>query len=258
MEYFLSTKRKQPYNLFYSKELWESGPDWRQNQNHPSHIWLKPGSDGAAHKSFAWFVITRTTTNFLARWPSPRYQAIVALFSAFVYVGLHVATVTNLDYTSDTPFAFEYAYYVFVASDLLLELFALLSHPTIYLKKPSSYFSLTAVGLLTASAITRFVALVIYDNFLDQHTLLTTSFFLLIFATPLMFFRLLCSWSADKLSWNVAKTNHIVTQCIVNSLWVFALSLLVIFSFWVTLGALQYDDIKPLNMLGLLTLGALQ
>jgi membrane-associated HD superfamily phosphohydrolase len=194
----------------------------------------------------------------LARWPSPRYQALVTLFSAFVYVGLHLATVTNLDYTSDTPFAFEYAYYVFVVSDLLLELFALLSHPIIYLKKPSSYLSLTAIGLLTASVITRFIALVIFDNFLDQHALLTTSFFLLIFATPLMFFRLLSSWSADRLSWNVAKTNHIVTQCIVNSLWVFALSLLVIFSFWVTLGALQYDDIKPLNMLGLLTLGALQ
>ncbi|CAO3660237.1 unnamed protein product [Rhizopus stolonifer] len=239
------------------EDLWTTGPDWRQNPTHPTSVWVNSNQTSFRQRSLVWTVISRTMTDFFARWASPRYQALVALVSGLIYLGLHLATLSNLDYTSDTPFAFEYAYYVFVASDLLLELTKALPHPIVYLKTPASYLSFTAAGLVASSAIIRLFALIVIDDIQEESAMLSVSFMLLILATPLMFFRLFATWSASSLFWTVAKANYIVTQCIVNSLWVFGLSLVILLGFWVALGALQYDDMSPLVMLRLLILGAL-
>ncbi|KAI9249032.1 hypothetical protein BY458DRAFT_542625 [Sporodiniella umbellata] len=240
------------------EDLWREGPEWREDPNHPSNVWSNTNQSHQSSESTASRVIKRVLSNFFARWASPRYQALVAFASGLVYLGLHLATVSNLDYTSDTPFAVEYIYYAFVASDLLLELTRFLPHPIVYLKTPSSWLSFTTAGLLACSAIIRFFALlVITDNIPEESAMLSLSFMLLILSTPLMIFRLFTTWSASNLSWTVAKANYIVTQCILNSLWVFGLASVVLLGFWVALGALQYEDMSPFSMLRLLILGAL-
>ncbi|KAG0746574.1 hypothetical protein G6F57_007964 [Rhizopus arrhizus] len=237
------------------EELWRSGSDWHQDPNHPAGIW----SNQIDHqpRNFVWMAISHTFSDFFARCASPRYQAIIALVSTIIYTSLHMVTLSNLDYTSDTPFAFEYVYYVFMFSDLLLELIKFMTNPIVYLKKLSSYLSFITVGLLTSSAIIRFFALLAVEDVQKAYSLLSASFVLLVLATPMMFFRIFASSSANDLYWTVAKTNYIVAQCIVNSLWVFRLSLLVILGFWVALSALQYEDVNPLSMLRFLVLGAL-
>lgn len=247
-------------NQVLEQDLWQSGSNWRQDPKHPSNIWvhnsgMKAGEE-PPKKNFAWFVIWRTFVDFLARWPSARYQALLALFSALIYLAFHLATVSNIEYTSDTPFSYEYIYYVLVVSDLLAELFKLWTQPFSYLKKISSYVSLLTVGLLVSSFIIRFFTLLVVESIEDEYYFLNFSFTLLILATPLMFFRVFTT-STD-LCWSTAKTNYVLHQCFVNSLWVFALGIFVIVGFWVALGALQFNDIHPLAMLRLLILGALQ
>jgi hypothetical protein len=181
---------------------------------------------------------------------------LIGLFTALVYLALHLATVGNLDYTSDTPYAYEYVYYTFVVSDVLLELYKIWTQPFRYIKKISSYVSILTVSLLVASFIIRFVALIGIDNIEDEFYYISVSFNLLILATPLMFFRVFAA-SID-LCWSTAKTSYILHQCFANSIWVFTVGLFVIIGFWIALAALQFDDIHPFAMLQYLVLGALQ
>ena len=94
-------------------ESWKRhGPtDWQDVPDHPCAVWKN-----APCRSNLFF-------DYLARWSAPRYQALAGLMAALVYLGLHFATVGNRDYSSDMPQDFEYAYYFFVASDLVLELY---------------------------------------------------------------------------------------------------------------------------------------
>lgn len=48
-----------------------------------------------------------------------------------VYLALHLNTVANEDYTSYGLYIIEYAYYVFVCSDLLLELYKVKEYQTL-------------------------------------------------------------------------------------------------------------------------------
>lgn len=181
---------------------------------------------------------------------------MIAIFTWLVYLGFHLATVSNLEYTSDAPFVFEYIYYVFVISDLLLELFKLTTRPFTYLKKISSYISLIAVSLLVSSFVIRIFTLLTVDSIEDEYYFLTLSFTLLVLATPLMFFRVFSI--SSNICWSTAKTSYVLHQCFVNSIWVFVVGIVTILGFWAALGALQFDDIHPLAMLRLLVLGALQ
>lgn len=207
-------------------------------------------------KNFTWFVINRTFVDFLARWPSARYQALIALFSGLVYLGFHLATITNLDYTSDNPYLYEYIYYLFVISDVLLEFYKLWTQPFVYLKKISSYINFIAASLLLTAFIIRFVALIAVDSIEEEFYFISFSFNLLILATPLMFFRVFAA-STD-LCWSTAKTAYILHQCFTNSIWVFSAGFFVLLGFWVALGALQFGDVNPFAMLQFLVLGALQ
>lgn len=192
----------------------------------------------------------------MARWPSARYQALIALFSALVYLAFHLATITNLEYTSDTPYAYEYIYYFFVVSDVFSEFYKLWTQPFVYLKEISSYINIVTASLLLAAFIIRFIALIAIESIEEEFYLVSLSFNLLILATPLMFFRIFAT-STD-LCWSTAKTSYILHECLKNSIWVFSLGLFVIIGFWVALGALQYGDVHPFSMLSFLVLGALQ
>jgi hypothetical protein len=207
-------------------------------------------------KNFAWYVVHHTFIEFLARWPSSRYQALIALFSMLAYLAFHLASVTNIDYTSDTPFLYEYIYYILVISDFSLEYYKLLTQPYTYLKKTSPYISLVTASLLFAAFIVRFFALIAVDNIADEIYFITFSFNLIIVATPLMFFRVFAT--SNNLWWNSAKVSYILHNCFVNSIWVFTLGLFVVLGFWVSLAALQFGDVSPLAMLRYLILGALQ
>ncbi|KAI9243945.1 hypothetical protein EDC94DRAFT_699923 [Helicostylum pulchrum] len=244
------------------EDLWKSGPNWRQDPNHPSNIWLKyPAVNGVLPpkqeepKNFGWYVICHTFADFMARWASVRYQTLLGFFIMLSYLILHLFTVTNQEYTSDTPFAYEYAYFVFVTFDLLLEYYKLLSQPSTYLRKVSSYVSLLTVSLLASAVIIRVFALVVVYDIEVEAFFLILSYALVILATPLMFFRLFVS--ASDLCWGLAKVNYILHQCFVNSLWIFGLGLFVLLGFWVALAALQFDDISPITMLRYLVFGAL-
>lgn len=247
-------------------ELWKSGPNWRQDPSHPSNIWLDqptsptgPGSNNKQQqeepKNFALYVIKNTFIEFLARWPSARYQALIALFSFLVYLAFHLASVSNVEYTSDTPFVHEYIYYILVISDVALELFKVCTQPCSYLKKISSYVTLVTVSLLFAAFLIRFFALLFVESIEEVVYLLTFSFSLVILATPLMFFRIFTV--STNLCWSSAKISYILHACFVNSIWVFTLGLLVVVGFWVSLAALQFEDASPFAMLRYLILGAL-
>lgn len=181
---------------------------------------------------------------------------MLAFFTFLVYLCFHLATVTNQDYTSDTPFAYEYVYYLLVVSDGLLEFYKLFTQPFTYLGKISSYISIVTASLLSAAFIIRFFALLVIYQVEVEFYFLTISLALVIVATPLMFFRLFAT--ASDLNWSLAKTNYILHQCFINSIWVFSLGTFIIFGFWVALAALQFDDISPFTMLRYLVLGALQ
>ncbi|KAI8986520.1 hypothetical protein BDB01DRAFT_785908 [Pilobolus umbonatus] len=236
------------------EEYWIRGPKWREDPEHPSYMWLKKKDHSKGH--FAWNVTRHTVSDYLAKWTTPRYQGYFGLFIALTYLFHHLRVVGNLDYTSDTPFSFEYTYYFYVVSDLLLESYRLFTAPKHYLSRLSSYITLGAVFLLTYSSVTRFCALYCVDDIEGQNKQLYMSYTLLILATPLMFFRLLTTWTSD-VFWFSAKINYILGQCIRNGAWVFGLSILTIVGFWVALGAFQYEDVPPVTMLRLLILGAL-
>ncbi|KAI8971565.1 hypothetical protein BDF20DRAFT_686355 [Mycotypha africana] len=239
------------------QDMYKNGSDWRNNPKHPSHIWLNHNESPleAPSKNFVWFVLWRTFTDYLARWPNARYQTMIELVSALIYLGFHLASVSNLDYTSDTPHVYEYIYYVLVLSDGLYELYKLFTRPCVYLKKASYYTAFITATLLVASFIVRIYALTAVKQIDYEIYLLRTSYNLLILATPLMFFRVFISSSNS--CWSTKRTATVLHRCFVNSLWVLSLGALVLVSFWVALGALQRADIKPLAMLRLLILGAL-
>ncbi|KAI9478843.1 MAG: hypothetical protein EXX96DRAFT_572441 [Benjaminiella poitrasii] len=244
------------------QELWQTGPNWRQDPSHPSHVWIHNNrisipdkEEEQVQKYFFWFVICRTFTDYLARWPSAKYQSLNSLFSALIYLGLHLATVTNQEYTSDVILPYELAYYVFVFSDFVLLIFNLLTRPCTYLRKVSSYISLVTISLLASSFIIRVYTLLTENNIEKEFYYLNVSYALLVLSTPLMFFRAITS--TGDLCWNAAKATYTLRACFVNSIWVFALGIFIILGFWVALGALQYNDISPFAMLRLLVLGAL-
>ncbi|KAI8138458.1 hypothetical protein BJV82DRAFT_523463 [Fennellomyces sp. T-0311] len=219
------------------------GPtDWQDVPDHPCAVW----KTSRFNSNFF--------TDYLARWAAPRYQAWVGLICGLVYLGLHLATVGNREYTSDMPFDFEYAYYFFVASDLVLELYKVLIQPVQAVKRPSTYLSILTAALLFTSMVLRFVALDA-DTLEKQQFYLILSFDFLVWATPLMIFRLVL-WS-DNLCWQVAKARHLVSQCIVDALWVMCLGVVTVIAFWIGLAALQHDDMDCLTMLRHLALGAL-
>lgn len=193
--------------------------------------------------------------DFLARCASIRYQTLIGFFTMLVYLSLHLATVTNQEYRSDTPFAFEYVFFIFVSFDFLLEYYTLFTQPFAYLRKVSSYVSLLTASLLLSACIIRLFALIVIYNVEVEAYFLTLSYALVVLSTPLMFFRLFVS--ATDLCWSIAKTSFVLYQCFVNSLWVFSIALFILLGFWVALAALQFDDIRPFTMLRYLVFGAL-
>lgn len=196
-----------------------------------------------------------------------------------MYLGLHLATVANRDYTSDFPYPYEYAYYVFVACDVILEVgkvsiftrrvnykggkfqqtdqrtCQVLVHPILSIKRPSTYLSLAAAAFVLVAMVLRFDALTVSD--LETRVdLLQWSYQWLVWATPLMIFRVIL-WSGD-LSWHVSKARYLVSQCIQDALWAVVLGAVTLVSFWIGLAALQREDVDALVLLRHLALGALQ
>ncbi|KAI9312222.1 hypothetical protein BX666DRAFT_1989810 [Dichotomocladium elegans] len=228
------------------EDSWYShGPThWQDVPNHPCAVW----------KQFTCPRSLRVISDYLALWCAPRYQAILGLVVGLVYLGLHLATLANVDYIAEEPRPFEYAYYVFVSSDMLLELSRILSNPWGYLAQPSTYLSLTTAGLLTASMILRFVGLAA-DSIEEMDIYLLWSFYLLTWATPLMIFRLVL-WF-DDLHWQVYKARRLIGQCVMDALWVAVLGVFTLAAFWAGLAALQRGDVGALTMLRQLALGAL-
>lgn len=101
----------------------------------------------------------------------------------------------------------------------------------------------------------RFDALTVSD-LETRIDLLQWSYQWLVWATPLMIFRVIL-WSGD-LCWQVAKARYLVSQCIQDALWVLVLGTVTLVSFWIGLAALQREDVDALVMLRHLALGALQ
>ncbi|KAI9490101.1 hypothetical protein BDB00DRAFT_931503 [Zychaea mexicana] len=218
------------------------GPtDWQDVPDHPFAVWNCFSSN--------------PLVDYLARWAAPRYQALVGLVCGLVYLGLHFSTVANRDYTNYHPYDFEYAYYFFVVSDLVLELYKLLLQPVQAVKRPSTYLSLVTAGFLFTSFVLRLVALCGSCSLGKKQALLIASYNFIVWATPLMVFRVVL-WT-DNLCWQVAKARHLVSQCIVDALWVVCLGVVTILAFWVGLAALQHEDVDCLTMLRHLALGAL-
>lgn len=222
--------------------LYGSANDWNKQKpdQHPYAVW----------SPYSWM------PDYFARWASPRYQALAGLACGIVYLALHLATVANVDYQgTNHVHPFEYAYYVFVSSDALLFFTCTLVHPLVAARRPSSYITLTTVGLLVSSFVIRFVGLFAIHNLERQAHLLYWSFSLLAWATPLMFFRVVL-WH-DNLCWNVYKARFLVGRCIVESLWAIGLGVMALVAFWLGLAALQRDDTSVWAMLRYLALGAL-
>ena len=129
--------------------------------------------------------------------------------------------------------------------------------PAQAVKRPSTYLSLATASFLFTSFILRLVALYnTNDDLEEQQALLILSYDFLVWATPLMIFRIVL-WT-DNLCWQVAKARHLVSQCIVDALWVVGLGIVTLVAFWIGLSALQRDDMDCLTMLRHLALGALQ
>ncbi|KAG2222553.1 hypothetical protein INT45_002684 [Circinella minor] len=226
------------------------GPtDWQEVPDHPFSVWKKPNNNNVVSSS-------NFLVDYLARWAAPRYQAYVGLVCGLIYLGLHLATVSNKDYFNTHPYDFEYAYYAFVCSDLVLELYKILLQPVQAVKRPSTYLSLVTAAFLFTSLTLRLVALYNTNDSLEhQQILLTFSYDFLVWATPLMIFRI-ALWT-DNLCWQVAKARHLVSQCIVDALWVVGLGIITLVAFWIGLSALQRNDMDCLTMLRHLALGAL-
>ncbi|KAI7886193.1 hypothetical protein K492DRAFT_156437 [Lichtheimia hyalospora FSU 10163] len=219
--------------------------DWKQVPYHPCNVWKQFNIPNAL----------RPVAFYLARWATPRYQARASLLVGLAYLGLHFATLANDDYWNSGLHPFEYAYYVFVCSDVLLELGTLLLHPIKSLHHPSTYLSLTTAGFLTASFVLRLVGLANDSDVEKANALIACSYIFLVWATPLMIFRLVL-WQ-DNLCWSVYKARHLVSRCVVDALWVFGVAIVTLLAFWLGLAALQHNDMDCLTLLRHLALGAL-
>ncbi|KAI8379136.1 uncharacterized protein BYT42DRAFT_644451 [Radiomyces spectabilis] len=244
---------KDPRVASAIEDTWKYGPDWRADPNHPSAVW-RNGNDNSKPPTWTVFIITRLFYNYLARWASPRYQDFIGLFSLFVYLLLHLATVINEDYTDYEPYPYEYAYYFFVISDTVLEVWKLLAHPIQTLRRGSSYLALICVSLLTAAMALRFIGL----NGTDlevQAGQLELSHVLITCATPLMVLRLL--GASNDLSWSIVKLQFTIGACFADALEIMLAGIAVILAFWLALGALQHNDMSYWDMLRYLILGAL-
>ncbi|KAF7722427.1 hypothetical protein EC973_003166 [Apophysomyces ossiformis] len=234
----------------FVQALWLEGRDWK-HPKHPSSIWdtHRPTN---RYETFFW--LTSSLTRFLTRWAAARYQAYIGLFAGIVYFALQVATAANEDYVGSEPEVYEYVYYVFVVSDLLLELGKLFRHPIRSVETPSSYLSITASILAFAAGALRFSALASSD-LEDQAKKIELSYILLTWATPLMAFRLFV-WM-DDLWWPVTKINYVLRKCFTNTLWAMLLSLAVLVAFWLGVFLLQRNSTDPLSILLYLALGEL-
>lgn len=124
------------------------------------------------------------------------------------------------------------------------------------MQRPSTYLSVLTAGLLVASFVYRLLGLANTRDLAKADSLLSTSSTLLMWATPLMFFRF-GLWM-DDLCWPVAKTRYLTGQCILQSLWALGLGVFILISFWIGLGALQREYMDMLTTLQYLLLGALQ
>ncbi|CAO3586426.1 unnamed protein product [Absidia cylindrospora] len=240
------------------KQSWLYGDaEWKTNPNHPFQVWNTSYQDSTAtvtREGWKALFTKQFIASYLARWAAPRYQCLIAFFTAFVYLGFHLATLSNVEYMEDHLKVFEYFYYVFVVSDLVLEVGKFAASPRQALHKPSTYLTLPTDALLFAAFVYRILAFFATDLQPKFHGLYF-SFVLLAIATPLMFFRLFI-WT-DVLWWPAYKINHVVGRCIVQSLWVFFIALVSLVGFWLGLAALQRDDIGLWLMLRHLILGAL-
>ncbi|KAI8576704.1 hypothetical protein K450DRAFT_255735 [Umbelopsis ramanniana AG] len=65
--------------------------------------------------------VTRFTMIYFGKWRSPKYQALLQFITGAIYVSLYLATVANQNYTVFPPHVYEYVFYVFALSDLILE-----------------------------------------------------------------------------------------------------------------------------------------
>lgn len=219
--------------------------DYKQVPYHPCNVWKQFNCPNAL----------RPVASYMARWATPRYQARASLLVGLAYLGLHLATLANEDYWNRGLYPYEYAYYVFVCSDVLLEFGTLLLHPIQSVHHPSTYLSLTTAGFLTASFVLRLVGLANDSDLEKADTLIAYSYMFLVWATPLMIFRLVL-WQ-DNLCWSVYKARHLVSQCVVDALWVFGIAIVTLLAFWLGLAALQHNDVDCLTLLRHLALGAL-
>ncbi|KAG0163691.1 hypothetical protein DFQ28_003168 [Apophysomyces sp. BC1034] len=234
----------------FSQTLWRQGRSWRDTK-HPSSVW---DSHEPTNRYETFFWLTSALTQFFTRWAAARYQAYISLFTGLVYFALQLATAANEDYVDTEPRGYEYVYYGFVISDILLELGKLFRHPIRSVETPSTYLSLTTSVLVFTAFVLRFVALDSSD-LEDQIREIEASYMLVIWATPLMAFRL-SIWAND-LWWPVTKVNYVLKRCLTNTLWVISLSLAILGAFWVGLYLLQRNEVQPLTMLLNLALGEL-
>lgn len=236
---------------------WYGDAEWKTNPNHPFQVWntsYRESNATVTKEGWKALFTKQFIASYLARWAAPRYQCLIAFFTAFVYLGFHLATLSNVEYMEDHLKIFEYFYYVFVVSDLVLELWKFGASPRKALQKPSTYLTLPTAAILFAAFVYRILAFFATDLQPKFHGLYF-SFVLLAIATPLMFFRLFI-WT-DDLWWPVYKINYVVGRCIVQSLWVFFIALVSLLGFWLGLAALQRDDVGLWLMLRHLILGAL-
>ncbi|CAO3632302.1 unnamed protein product [Cunninghamella blakesleeana] len=232
------------------KKSWIYGDiEWRTNPNHPFHIWNCDSNDTnrlSNQNGWSFAFVKQSILSYLARWASPRYQCLIGLFTALIYMGFHLATLSNVGYMNTYIKPYEYFYYALVISDLLLETSKFLSHPTQSLRQPSTYITFVTAILLSFGLMYRLSAFAV-DELIECLHYLYVSFEFLAFATPFMIFRLFI-W-IDDLWWPVYKINYIVHCCVIQSLWVFLIAFISFLGFTLGFSALQRDDITPWAMI---------
>ncbi|KAI9309374.1 hypothetical protein BJ944DRAFT_173090 [Cunninghamella echinulata] len=239
------------------KKSWLYGDiEWRTNPNHPFHVWNSGSNDYTSLNQSGWSsaFTKQFISSYLARWASPRYQCLIGLFVAIIYLGFHLATLSNDEYMSAYIFPYEYFYYTLVVSDLLLESWKFLSHPIQNLRQPSTYLIIPTVLLLAGSFALRVLAFTTEELFETFHYLYI-SFVLLSIATPFMIFRMFI-W-IDDLWWPIYKVNYIIHHCLVQSIWVFFFAFIGFLGFLIGFAATQRDDITPWLMIRRLILSVL-
>ncbi|KAH8555288.1 hypothetical protein BGW37DRAFT_131906 [Umbelopsis sp. PMI_123] len=88
----------------------QDGVDAIWKDGHPLMTDLKPSNR-----------ITRWVLLYFGKWRSPKYQSLLQFIIGCIYVSLYLATVANQNYASFPPHVYEYVFYVFALSDLVLE-----------------------------------------------------------------------------------------------------------------------------------------